>query len=158
MTESSIFQLSVQQVRQMIQHAKSEAEYEVCGLIGGNWKTYNELVIAKQIEHVPNVAADQRNRYQMEERTQVQVMSAFGKNGLEIIGIYHSHPEGPPFPSPTDIAKATYPDAIYLILCPHNKEWDDQNSRQLEIEGYIVSGWLIRKKEATSVKIQVIEE
>lgn len=34
----------------------------------------------------------------------------------ELIAIYHSHPQGPPHPSPTDIAQAYYPDAVQLIV------------------------------------------
>jgi proteasome lid subunit RPN8/RPN11 len=35
---------------------------------------------------------------------------------LELLGIYHSHPEGENKPSPTDIARAFYPDAAYFII------------------------------------------
>jgi proteasome lid subunit RPN8/RPN11 len=43
--------------------------------------------------------------------------------GLEMVGIYHSHPHGPDSPSPTDIAEAYYPDAVYLIWFRQDGEW-----------------------------------
>ena len=38
--------------------------------------------------------------------------------GLELLGIYHSHPNGKNEPSPRDIAWAYYPDAAYFIISP----------------------------------------
>ncbi len=37
---------------------------------------------------------------------------------LELLGIYHSHPQTENIPSPTDIARAYYPDAIHFIISP----------------------------------------
>ena len=39
----------------------------------------------------------------------------FDTVGLDLVGIYHSHPGGPETPSATDIAQAYYPDAVYII-------------------------------------------
>ena len=36
--------------------------------------------------------------------------------GLEHLGIYHSHPQGENFPSPSDLERAFYPDAAYFIV------------------------------------------
>ncbi len=40
---------------------------------------------------------------------------------LEHLGIYHSHPAGPETPSPTDVERAYYPEAVYFILTPRPK-------------------------------------
>jgi [CysO sulfur-carrier protein]-S-L-cysteine hydrolase len=34
----------------------------------------------------------------------------------EVVGTYHSHPASPAAPSPTDIARAFYPEFVYLII------------------------------------------
>ncbi len=39
----------------------------------------------------------------------------FAEAGLELVAIYHSHPRGPETPSPADVERAFYPDAVYLI-------------------------------------------
>lgn len=39
-------------------------------------------------------------------------------DGLELLGIYHSHPNGKNEPSPRDIELAYYPDAAYFIISP----------------------------------------
>ena len=38
--------------------------------------------------------------------------------GLELLGIYHSHPRGENVPSARDIERAYYPDAAYVIVLP----------------------------------------
>jgi [CysO sulfur-carrier protein]-S-L-cysteine hydrolase len=38
--------------------------------------------------------------------------------GLNHMGIYHSHPRGDNAPSPSDIEQAFYPDAMYFIVSP----------------------------------------
>ena len=38
--------------------------------------------------------------------------------GLELLGIYHSHPNGQNEPSPRDIEQAYYPDVAYFIVSP----------------------------------------
>ncbi len=36
--------------------------------------------------------------------------------GLELMGIYHSHPAGENRPSESDIERAYYPEAVYFII------------------------------------------
>jgi proteasome lid subunit RPN8/RPN11 len=38
--------------------------------------------------------------------------------GLDHLGIYHSHPRGDNQPSPRDVERAYYPDAAYFIVSP----------------------------------------
>ncbi len=38
--------------------------------------------------------------------------------GLELLGIYHSHPTGKNRPSSRDIERAYYPDAAYFVVSP----------------------------------------
>jgi proteasome lid subunit RPN8/RPN11 len=43
-------------------------------------------------------------------------------NDMELLGIFHSHPNGPETVSPTDIIEAAYP-VIHIILSRMNKSW-----------------------------------
>ena len=45
-------------------------------------------------------------------------MREIHSRGLELLGIYHSHPTGENRPSRRDIERAYYPDTPYLILSP----------------------------------------
>ena len=35
---------------------------------------------------------------------------------LDVLGFYHSHPHSAADPSPTDLAEATYPELLYVIV------------------------------------------
>jgi proteasome lid subunit RPN8/RPN11 len=43
-------------------------------------------------------------------------MDAIEDRGDDVVGFYHSHPAGPPGPSNTDAAQATWPDHSYVIV------------------------------------------
>jgi proteasome lid subunit RPN8/RPN11 len=63
-------------------------------------------------------------------------MEVIENSGNEMIAIYHSHPNGPPVPSPTDIRESGYPDSYYLIWHPVGHAW---SCRCFTIRGGIAS-------------------
>lgn len=74
---------------------------EACGLLGGKDRVVSEVI------QITNQARSPV-RYQMDPLEQVQAFDRLETAGLELLGIYHSHPSGPAFPSETDIAEAAY--------------------------------------------------
>ena len=88
--------------RAMRRHVARHAPEEACGLLAGNGARV-ELVIG-----VPN-SLRSPVRFRMEPRAQWRAFQRLEAKGLELIGIYHSHPNGPDHPSPTDIAENMYP-------------------------------------------------
>src|SRR5690606_36690044 len=91
-------------------HALEAAPNEACGMIGGQGEQ------ARRIIPVPNVASDPRRCYTLDPETMARAWGELRASGLEVIGFYHSHPDGNPLPSKSDIALATYPDTAYLIV------------------------------------------
>ncbi len=85
---------------------------EVCGLIGGR---EGRLV---QAFPVPNVADRTPDRcgFLMESGGQLQAMRAMEEAGLELAGIYHSHPRTSAVPSEADVRLAAYPEAVHVIM------------------------------------------
>lgn len=61
-------------------------------------------------------------RYVMEPREQLRAFEWIDAQGLDLVGIFHSHPTGPETVSPTDIAEAAYP-VVYIILAPVRGTW-----------------------------------
>jgi proteasome lid subunit RPN8/RPN11 len=64
-----------------------------------------------------NVARGHR-RYRVSDREHLElrrVLRTFVPP-LEIVGVYHSHPNGDAVPSETDRAEAFYPDWLYLVV------------------------------------------
>jgi proteasome lid subunit RPN8/RPN11 len=90
--------------------AAAQPTREVCGLIGAR-----EGVA---LTHYPiaNIAPDAGRRYRMDPAAQIAAFRAIRLRGEALAGIYHSHPEGPPIPSPRDLREWSYPEALCLIV------------------------------------------
>ena len=54
--------------------------------------------------------------YLMDSEEQFRVFDEIERAGLELVGIFHSHPHSPAFPSADDRELAFYPEAAYLIV------------------------------------------
>jgi proteasome lid subunit RPN8/RPN11 len=100
--------LTKEQLQKMIAHVDSHAPLEACGLLAGlNSKVESVLETTNQ--------AQSAVRYVMDPIEQLNAFEWIESNGLELIGIFHSHPTGPETVSPTDIAQAAYA-VVYIIL------------------------------------------
>jgi proteasome lid subunit RPN8/RPN11 len=62
--------------------------------------------------------------------------------GQSMIGIYHSHPRSAPYPSPTDVAMAFYPDAFYFIISLEPR---------MDIRAFRIEGEQVREAEISVV-------
>lgn len=95
--------------QEIVSHARSVYPEECCGLVvsppGGG---PTRVVPMENTFHSPV-------RYEMNPKEQFRVQKALRREGLEIWGIYHSHPATPPYPSETDVRLAFYPDLVYLL-------------------------------------------
>jgi proteasome lid subunit RPN8/RPN11 len=94
-------------------HAQSEPAHERCGLLAGR----DDGAITRVL-HAHNIAGDPATQYEIAPAELFQLMREIRSSGLQLLGIYHSHPHGANEPSPTDIARAYYPDAAYFIISP----------------------------------------
>lgn len=92
----------------LVDHARSDAPYEVCGLLG--------LHPDGRIDHHPIENADRSvTTYTMEPKQLLRAMRAIEDAELEL-AIYHSHTHTQAYPSATDIRLAAYPEATYVIV------------------------------------------
>lgn len=108
--------LAARQWEQMRADAEQHAPEEACGLLAGlESQVIMVLPITNEL-HSPV-------RYRMAAREQLDAFERIDHAGLELVGIYHSHPNGPNGPSATDIAEAFYPEAIYLIWSGQAGVW-----------------------------------
>ena len=94
---------------EMLAHVAGLWPEEACGLVGGRDGRAVRLYPVENTRHSP-VA------FEMDPLQQIKAMLAMEAEGLELITIYHSHPDGPARPSATDVANAYYPDAVQLII------------------------------------------
>lgn len=100
----------------MLRHVKEGFPEEACGLLGG----LNEEVI--DVLPVTNVLHSSV-RYRMDPQEQYNAMRQIEEMGHTIIGIFHSHVNGPEGLSVTDLSEASYPDSAYLVWSRLNQNW-----------------------------------
>ncbi len=95
----------------MVAHARDGFPNEICGVVIGPPGEMREAHRAK------NAAADPLYSYDIDPHDLLRLTQLADDQGWEFVAIYHSHPPfAEVYPSATDIAKAFYPDAIYIIL------------------------------------------
>ncbi|MED4907892.1 M67 family metallopeptidase [Brevibacillus centrosporus] len=95
--------------REMLNHCLAEKPFEACGLISGRYGRAETLWRMVNVDRTPDSFA-------MDSRQIQQVFQMISKRGEQLVGIYHSHPTTPPYPSKEDIAYASYTDVAYMIL------------------------------------------
>jgi proteasome lid subunit RPN8/RPN11 len=98
--------------RSLMADARREPSQECCGLLAGR-----DCVITRAYP-ARNVASNPTMQYEIAPEELFQLMRDIRAAKLRLLGIYHSHPNGANEPSPTDIALAYYPDAVYFIISP----------------------------------------
>jgi proteasome lid subunit RPN8/RPN11 len=106
---AEVFRLPKQMRATIIDHAKRDAPRECCGIIAGR------AGVPMQLYETRNVAAGNRF-YEIDPAQLIDLeFREFPAQGLELVAIYHSHPESPAYPSATDVELAFWPDAVFLI-------------------------------------------
>lgn len=100
----------------ILAHARETGSLECCGLVAGRASVPTRTI------RCANVAPDPRIRYRIDPREQLAAFRAMDEAGEELVGIYHSHPASPPYPSPTDRAESFYPDALYVLVSLRSSE------------------------------------
>jgi proteasome lid subunit RPN8/RPN11 len=93
----------------MCAHAREGFPLEVCGILGGT----NDKVSA--IYRMTNTDASNEH-FMMEPREQFAVIKELRARELEMLAIYHSHPETPARPSEEDIRLALTPMVSHIII------------------------------------------
>ena len=104
-----MLELSRDQAKALITHAQEEAPNECCGLLAGRNGRVERVYPGTNVDHSPYT-------YLMDPKAQLAAFKDMEAAGLDLVGIYHSHTHTAAYPSRTDVAKAFYPDALYVIV------------------------------------------
>ncbi len=101
--------------------ARNALPRECCGLLLGREGEGGWYVT--EIVDSPNVApADRQDRFEIDPGVLIAVQKRLRREGGAMIGIYHSHPNGRPTPSQTDLAQAWQTGKIWLIAALSGEE------------------------------------
>jgi len=101
--------ISKEIVEEMEKHAKEEYPRECCGMLAGRERVITKLFKTKNI-------AKSGDLYELDPWEQVKAFEEIDRLSLKLLGVYHSHPHHPCFPSEIDIRRAFYPDTIFFII------------------------------------------
>lgn len=122
----------------MIGQAKAEAPVEACGILAGS----NGKV--KKLYRMTN-SEKSSDHFTMEPAEQFKVVKDIRSSGLEMLAIYHSHPQTPASPSDEDIRLALTLNVVYVIA-----SLQDPNNPA-------VKGFVIKDGEITEVPVNIVK-
>lgn len=104
-------------------HAVREYPYECCGLLLG--KRRGEEATVLQVAEARNIyLGDRRAGYLVDPMDYYGAELRAEAEGMEVLGIYHSHPNKPAKPSRKDRSEA-YQGYFYLIVSVYNRDVKD---------------------------------
>jgi proteasome lid subunit RPN8/RPN11 len=122
----------------ILEQARSEAPVESCGILAGSGVRVEKLYRMANSEK-------RRDHYMMSPEQQFETVKDVRANSLDMLAIYHSHPETPARPSDEDIRLALMPNVIYVILS------------LLGNDGPVVKGFKIEDGAIGEVPIDVVQ-
>lgn len=123
-------------MRAIVDHVELHAPLEACGLLAGRNDTVTHVLFVENQAQSPV-------RFVMDPYEQLQAFDWIDSNGLDLLGIFHSHPSGPETASPTDIAEAAY-EVVHVICSRRDGRW--------KLRGFWIAGG-----EAVEVSLRTVE-
>jgi len=99
----------------IVAHANDHSPRECCGVIAG---ANGEVT---QVYRLTNLEPG-NTRYLIDDEEFYRVYWEIENRGEELLAVYHSHPATVAYPSPTDVANATWPEAVYVICSLENPD------------------------------------
>jgi proteasome lid subunit RPN8/RPN11 len=109
------------QLKQEIEaHGIASYPYEGCGLllgeqVNGDGRLDNVVTAVFPVPNSWEVEAEKPERFLISPQDMLRAELSAASQGLDIVGIFHSHPDHPPIASPRDVAWAAWPGHSYLI-------------------------------------------
>ena len=96
-------------VERILDHARSVAPEEACGILAGANDTVTGVYEAENTLHSPV-------EYFMNPQDQLRIMNEIFDGALDDLAYYHSHPASEPYPSATDVRKVVLGRARLVIV------------------------------------------
>jgi proteasome lid subunit RPN8/RPN11 len=93
----------------IVAHAEETDPAECCGILLGRGGDIVEAIRTRNLDPDPT-------RFLIDPKDHFNALRRARASGVEVVGFYHSHPHSDPLPSATDLAEASYPEHLYLIV------------------------------------------
>ncbi|MCS7261943.1 MAG: M67 family metallopeptidase [Aquificaceae bacterium] len=125
-------------LQKIVAQAERDYPYETCGLLLG--KSEGSLRTVFGVYETPNANPDRKHdRYEIAPQDYLLAEKKARQFGLDIVGVYHSHPDHPDIPSQFDLERA-FEGFSYIILSVSKgkvtsyRSWELQERRFVEEE------------------------
>jgi proteasome lid subunit RPN8/RPN11 len=103
--------------KQITDYFDTNLPEEACGILAGDNNVVTVNIAITNQAHSPV-------RFYMEPLELFEALQIIDKNNLDLIGIYHSHPHGPSYPSETDVNEFLYPGVATIIGFQDKYGWN----------------------------------
>ncbi len=112
--------------REMVEHARSTYPNECCGaMLGKTDGGRKNVLAAMRLEN--SSAGSQRARYELRPEDLLAADKEARRQGMDLIGIYHSHPDCDAYFSKTDLENSC-PWYSFIVLSIQKGEFHHANS------------------------------
>jgi proteasome lid subunit RPN8/RPN11 len=120
-------------LQRLLDVAREGSPGEVCGLLLGSGPRIDAISPAANIHPTP------RTHFEIDPQALIDAHRAARNGGPEVVGYYHSHPDGPAEPSDTDRAQAAGDGRVWAIVARGDVTfWRDDEDGFAKLS-YIVS-------------------
>ena len=94
--------------RQLLEHCTAELPNEACGLVAGDESGIKRIYCLGNADASPV-------SFTIDPAGHFGALQDAERNGWDLIGAFHSHVDGPAYPSATDVERAAEPDWVWLV-------------------------------------------
>lgn len=94
----------------LLREAGEAAPQECCGILLGDGNRVSSFAPARNVHPYPN------SHFEIDPQALVDAHRAARGGGAQVVGYYHSHPNGLPRPSVTDVAMAADDGSVWAII------------------------------------------
>lgn len=122
-----------------MEQARAEAPIEACGILAGSGGRVEKLYKMTNAEL-------RSDHFMMAPEQQFEAVKDIRSNSLDMLAIYHSHPQTPARPSAEDIRLALTPGVIYVIVSLQGTN------------GPAVKGFQIEDGTITEVPVKILQK
>ncbi len=130
-----MLRLTRSQLQAIEDHGASAYPDEGCGLLLGRHENgFNIVAGIFPTENAWAVPEERPVRFLIPPVAMVQAELAAAAQGMDVIGVFHSHPDHEPVASARDLAWATWPGYSYLITAVRAGRPAESRSWQLEAD------------------------
>ena len=112
----------------MTAHAEAAYPEECCGFFFGNDSKNREIILARAVRN--SKEGDKSRRFEISPADYREAESVARDRGLDLLGVYHSHPDHPAEPSEHD-REVAMPYFSYIIISVQEGKHDDIRTWQL---------------------------